>query len=107
MRRLVSSGMTFRDARGLASDMVWLVGRDTDEAIDLTFHAYGRSEGVCGIIISDHAYPALVAHQLLSKIVDEFLEANPRSSWSTGSPTIAMPQLKEYIEKYQVSSIPL
>ncbi|KAK2613519.1 hypothetical protein N8I77_000429 [Diaporthe amygdali] len=73
----------------------------TDETLDLTFHAYARSEGVCGIIISDHAYPALVAHQLLSKIIDEFLEANPRSSWVTGQPKIVMPQLKEYIDKYQ------
>ncbi|KAG6365935.1 hypothetical protein INS49_000111 [Diaporthe citri] len=78
-----------------------LEGQDTDRATDFTFHAYGRSEGVCGIIISDHAYPALVAHQLLSKIVDEFLEANPRSSWVTGQPKLAMPQLKEYIDKYQ------
>lgn len=80
-----------------------LEGRDTDGATDFTFHAYARSEGVCGIIISDHAYPALVAHQLLSKIVDEFLEANPRSSWVTGKPSLTMPQLKEYLDKYQVS----
>ncbi|KUI56849.1 hypothetical protein VP1G_04163 [Cytospora mali] len=72
-----------------------------NQLLDFTFHAYGRSEGVCGIIISDHAYPALVAHQLLSKVVDEFLEANPRSSWETGEPRIVMPQLKEYIDKYQ------
>lgn len=78
-----------------------LEGQDADGATDFTFHAYGRSEGVCGIIISDHAYPALVAHQLLSKVVDEFLEANPRSSWATGQPKIVMPQLKEYIDKYQ------
>ncbi|ROW05588.1 hypothetical protein VSDG_00160 [Cytospora chrysosperma] len=71
------------------------------EEQDFTFHAYGRSEGVCGIIISDHAYPALVAHQLLSKVVDEFLESNPRSSWETGEPKLAMPQLKGYIDKYQ------
>ncbi|KAL2286301.1 hypothetical protein FJTKL_07087 [Diaporthe vaccinii] len=75
--------------------------RQDVEQQDFTFHAYGRSEGVCGIIISDHAYPALVAHQLLSKVVDEFLEANPRSSWATGQPKIVMPQLKEYIDKYQ------
>ncbi len=25
-----------------------------------TFHAYRRTEGICGIIISDHAYPAYV-----------------------------------------------
>lgn len=68
---------------------------------DYTFHAYGRTEGVCGIIISDHQYPALVAHQLLSKVVDEFLSKNPRSSWNSGTPTLTMPELKDYLTKYQ------
>lgn len=68
---------------------------------DYTFHAYGRTEGICGIMISDHQYPALVAHQLLSKVVDEFLAKNPRSSWSTGNPQLQMPELKEYLDKYQ------
>lgn len=68
---------------------------------DYTFHAYGRTEGVCGIIISDHQYPALVAHQLLSKVVDEFLAKNPRSSWASGEPQLSMPELKEYLTKYQ------
>ena len=66
-----------------------------------TFHAYGRTEGVAGIIISDPDYPALVAHQLLSKVVDEFLSRYPRSSFATSNPTLAFPQLKEYIVKYQ------
>ncbi|RDA82959.1 hypothetical protein CP532_0869 [Ophiocordyceps camponoti-leonardi (nom. inval.)] len=68
---------------------------------DYTFHAYGRTEGICGIIISDHQYPALVAHQLLSKCVDEFLAKHPRSSWANGKPEIVMPELKEYLTKYQ------
>jgi synaptobrevin family protein YKT6 len=42
-----------------------------------------------------------VAHQLLSKVVDEFLSKNPRSSWATGTPTLSMPELKEYLTKYQ------
>jgi synaptobrevin family protein YKT6 len=75
--------------------------RQDVEEQDYTFHAYGRTEGICGIIISDHAYPALVAHQLLSKVVDEFLASHPRSSWATGTPQLAMPDLKEYITKYQ------
>lgn len=83
--------------------MVYLRVVIIDQTSDFTFHAYGRSEGVCGIIISDHAYPALVAHQLLSKVVDEFLESNPRSSWETGEPKLSFPALKGYIEKYQVS----
>jgi synaptobrevin homolog YKT6 len=68
-----------------------------------TFHAYGRTEGVAGIIISDQAYPALVAHQLLSKVVDEFLALHPRSKWATQTPppSLPLPQLKEYLTKYQ------
>ena len=67
-----------------------------------TFHAYGRSEGLAGIIISDHEYPALVAHQLLSKVMDEFLSSNPRSSWAQApAKSISFPALKEYIVKYQ------
>jgi synaptobrevin family protein YKT6 len=68
-----------------------------------TFHAYGRSEGIAGLIISDHEYPALVAHQLLSKIVDEFLSKYPRSSFMniSGPGQLQLPQLKEYITKYQ------
>ncbi|KAI1465609.1 putative snare protein [Daldinia caldariorum] len=74
--------------------------RQDVEEQDYTFHAYGRTEGVCGIIMSDHQYPALVAHQLLSKIVDEFLSAHPRSSWSSGQ-QVSMPELKDYLAKYQ------
>jgi synaptobrevin family protein YKT6 len=69
--------------------------------IDYTFHAYGRTEGVCGIIISDHSYPALVAHQLLSKVVDEFLASHPRSTWADSNPALSFPELKDYIVKYQ------
>ncbi|RDW63888.1 putative snare protein [Coleophoma crateriformis] len=75
--------------------------RQDVEEQDLTFHAYGRTEGVCGIIISDQSYPALVAHQLLSKVVDEFLAKHPRSTWATSNPTLAFPELKDYIVKYQ------
>lgn len=77
-------------------------GRRQDvEEQNLTFHAYGRSEGVCGIIISSQDYPALVAHQLLSKVVDEFLSSHPRSEWATGTPQLSMPQLRDYLQKYQ------
>lgn len=70
-------------------------------AVDYTFHVYGRTEGVAGVIISDHDYPALVAHQLLSKVVDEFLSKYPRSTFANSNPTLAFPELKDYIVKYQ------
>lgn len=69
--------------------------------IDYTFHVYGRSEGIAGVIISDHEYPALVAHQLLSKVVDEFLAKHPRSTWANSNTTLPFPELKDYIVKYQ------
>ncbi|KAI1304493.1 putative snare protein [Xylaria venustula] len=91
--------------------------RQDVEEQDNTFHAYARTEGICGVIITDYEYPALVAHQLLSKVMDEFLTAYPSSTWRTGTPKdpakptfaetvdmpreIQMPQLKEYIVKYQ------
>ncbi|CAI0651366.1 unnamed protein product [Colletotrichum noveboracense] len=65
--------------------------QDIEEG-DNTFHCVGRSEGICGV---------LVAHQLLSKIVDEFLTKHPRSTWATGEPKLALPELKEYLTKYQ------
>lgn len=74
--------------------------RQDVEEQNMTFHAYGRTEGVCGIIITNQDYPALVAHQLLGKVMDEFLSAHPRSEWATGSPQVTMPQLREYITKY-------
>jgi len=65
-----------------------------------TFHAYGRSEGVCGIIISDQEYPSLVAHQILSKLLDEFLTEYTVASFQNGK-KLPFPKLKEYITKYQ------
>lgn len=76
---------------------------DVEEG-DYTLHAYARSEGICAMIISDKEYPALVAHQLLSKIADEFLSAHPKASFASPSTTpnsLLLPALKEYIAKYQ------
>lgn len=75
--------------------------RQDVEEQSYTFHSYARSEGVCGIIISDHEYPKMVAHQLLSKVLDEFLSRYPRSAWADSNSEVPFPQLKEYITKYQ------
>ena len=46
---------------------------------------YGRSEGLAGVVISDHEYPKFVAHRLLNLIVEEFLTAHPRTEWAAGT----------------------
>jgi len=77
--------------------------RSDVEEQSYTFHAYARSEGICGIIISDHEYPAMVAHQLLSKVVDEFLTQHPVASFRNekADNKFNFPELKDYIVKYQ------
>ncbi|KAF2866014.1 Longin-like domain-containing protein [Massariosphaeria phaeospora] len=70
-------------------------------------HAYGRTEGVCGIIITDAEYPATVAHGLLSKVLDEFVTKYPRSAYANATKDsvkdkpFPFPELKTYITKYQ------
>ena len=66
-------------------------------------HAYGRSEGIAGIIISDEEYPKMVAQQLLSKLCDEFLSTFPPAKWDRLGPADKhpWPVLQEYIAKYQ------
>ena len=76
--------------------------RSDIEEKDYTFHVYSRSEGIAGVLISDANYPALVAHQVLSKVLDEFLTKNPRSTFSSpGVTTVPFPELKTYLQKFQ------
>lgn len=69
---------------------------------EYTVHAYASELHVCGIIITDQTYPNMVAHGLLSKIVDEFTSAHPKTEY-TGDTVgqVEYPELKEYIVKYQ------
>ncbi|KAH7340051.1 Longin-like domain-containing protein [Pyrenochaeta sp. MPI-SDFR-AT-0127] len=74
--------------------------RQVVEEEQSTFHVYGRAEGICGLIITDLEYPVSVAHQLLSKICDEFLSKYPRSAFINAT-SMPYPELKDYIVKYQ------
>lgn len=66
---------------------------------DFTFHVYARTQGIAGVIISDNEYPPLAAHQILSKILDEFLSQNPTAATSRNP--VPFPQLRTYITTYQ------
>lgn len=69
-------------------------------------YAYGRSDGICGIVITNADYPRMVAHSLNSKVVDDFLKTHPKSSYLTlnktpgGEDPIKWPPLKDYITRY-------
>ncbi|KAJ5979701.1 hypothetical protein N7481_006999 [Penicillium waksmanii] len=67
------------------------------------FHGYSRVKGISGVIVTDGEYPSLVAHQLLSKIMDEFLTKYPRAAVDPSPTENAYPlsvPLKQWIEKY-------
>lgn len=81
------------------------MGSRAKRCLGFVIHAYGRTEGICGIVVSDAEYPELVAHQLLGKICDEFLTKYPRTAFASASKTspvaLSYPALKDYIVKYQ------
>ncbi|XP_054167024.1 synaptobrevin homolog YKT6-like [Oppia nitens] len=65
-------------------------------------HIYVKSDGLSGVIISDHEYPHRVAHTLISKVLDEFSESIPSHSWPTLMENSApFPILDGYLAKYQ------
>ncbi|KAL4912879.1 Longin-like domain-containing protein [Aspergillus aurantiobrunneus] len=68
---------------------------------EFTFHVYASSQspGITGVIISDDEYPSMAAHQILSKLLDEFTTKNPSVATSTGP--VSFPELRTYITNYQ------
>lgn len=55
-------------------------------------------------MITDDEYPTMVAHRVLSKIVDEFVSKYPRTAYASftkGQTQLSFPELKQYITQYQ------
>jgi len=72
---------------------------------DGILHVYVRGDGLASVIISDKEYPMRVAHTLLTKIMDEFTNTYPPSSWSAiAEETGKLATLGEMLQKYQVPS---
>lgn len=67
-------------------------------------HVYARTEGICGVLITDKEYPVRPAYTLLNKILDEYLVAHPPADWESVTETnesLKMKDLELYISKYQ------
>lgn len=67
-------------------------------------HVYARSEGICGVLITDKDYPVRPAYTLLNKVLDEYLVAHPADQWKSITATndsLKMAELSTYISKYQ------
>jgi synaptobrevin family protein YKT6 len=58
-------------------------GPNTHANLGYVGHAYARTDGLVGIIISDKDYPLRVAYSLLTKILDEFSLRYPPSKFQS------------------------
>ncbi|EDV20838.1 Synaptobrevin-like protein YKT6 [Trichoplax sp. H2] len=66
---------------------------------DYLCHTYIRSDGLAAVLIADHEYPARVAFTVLTKTLDDFTAAIPKSSWKPGQANAI--NLEEMLSKYQ------
>lgn len=66
----------------LLSDRTQLGERQSVKEGEYMVHAYANnSTSLVGVVFSDHEYQQRVAHNLLTKILDDFAAQVPRSSW--------------------------
>ncbi|KAF2115893.1 Longin-like domain-containing protein [Lophiotrema nucula] len=73
-----------------------------EEGENNTLVSYGRTEGFCGICITDREYDARVAHGLLNKVVDDFLTRYNRPAFQSAAPnSLQLPDLKGDLQKWQ------
>eukprot|EP00039_Didymoeca_costata_P018773 m.334917 g.334917 ORF g.334917 m.334917 type:complete len:199 (-) comp17464_c0_seq1:74-670(-) len=64
-------------------------------------HAHTRSDDLCGVVIADDDYPHRVAFSLISKVLEEFAQLYPSSTWTGNTADTPYPKLEEHIKKYQ------
>jgi len=75
---------------------------EADPNVNAMVHVNVRADGLAAAIVSDAEYPQRVAHTLLSKIMDDFTNNYPPSSWSyMGEQTAKMASLADFLKKYQ------
>lgn len=77
------------------------VRQDVEEK-DYVFHAYATSQGLCALAITEASYPAMTAHQLLSRMVEEFTTKYPASQYTdTMTNSLPLPSLDQYVTQWQ------
>ncbi|KAL8243682.1 hypothetical protein R6Q59_009940 [Mikania micrantha] len=77
------------------------VRQDVEEK-DYVFHSYSTTQGLCALAITEASYPKLTAHQLLSKIMEEFTTKYPASQFSDSmTKSLPLPTLDTYVTQWQ------
>lgn len=64
-------------------------------------HVFVRADSLIGVCLSDQEYPKMVAHKLLTKVLDDFTLTVPRDQWTGGTEVAGFTgSLEIYIKKY-------
>ncbi|XP_003744333.1 synaptobrevin homolog YKT6 [Galendromus occidentalis] len=77
-----------------------LATRTTIKEGEYMCHCYARSDGLSGVLISDHEYPNRVAHTFISKVLDDFAAKYSPDTWSSGG-NKPLAGLEAQLAKYQ------
>ncbi|KAF8796860.1 Synaptobrevin YKT6 like protein [Argiope bruennichi] len=64
-------------------------------------HIFVRADNLAAALISDQEYPQRVAHTLLNKILQEFSNCHPPSSWTGEANSLTFADLEKYLADYQ------
>ncbi|KAA0188890.1 hypothetical protein HAZT_HAZT005910 [Hyalella azteca] len=65
-------------------------------------HVFVRSDGLAGVVVSDHEYQYRVAHTMIDKVLDEFAAKVPSHLWpGTHETAIPFTELPALLAKWQ------
>ena len=75
----------------LLADRTQLGERQSVKEGEYMVHAYANNTtSLVGVVFSDHDYQQRVAHNLLTKILDDFAAQVPRSKWPVDEKVISL-----------------
>jgi len=62
-------------------------------------HIYCRTDGLAGCVVCDSEYPARIAFQLITNLLDEYSQEYP--DWANQTQLLTWTHMNEALEKYQ------
>ncbi|QIW95289.1 hypothetical protein AMS68_000807 [Peltaster fructicola] len=64
-------------------------------------YSFAKSDGLTGVVITNHDYPKFTAHQLVSDVLDAFAVKIPKTTWSKATAPIKCEEAKECYKKFE------
>ncbi|VDO85686.1 unnamed protein product [Soboliphyme baturini] len=65
-------------------------------------HVYIRSDRLSALVVADSEYPNRVAHNMMTKLLDDFGAKVPNTTWTTGTDSsINYPDIDLFLNRYQ------